>query len=100
MPTTFVSLKPRRGPSISSEESPTRSRTSNRPAQSTRKQQRNSRLDNPHWRPYRNSNELAQQVYDLTHPENAQAFAELAREADLARELEPYWEAVVHLSAF
>ena len=31
-------------------------------------QPRPSRLDNPKWQPFQNSNELAMQVYELTHP--------------------------------
>ncbi|EDX82649.1 hypothetical protein S7335_950 [Synechococcus sp. PCC 7335] len=29
----------------------------------------NSRLDNPNWKPYRNSQELALKVYEMTHPQ-------------------------------
>ncbi len=84
MPTTSVLLKPRRWPSPSSSgESPVHGRPSYRPARTVRKQQSSSRLDNPHRRPYRNSEDLAQQVYELTHPDEL-TFAELEREADLA----------------
>ncbi|MGB3766537.1 MAG: hypothetical protein WA947_08255 [Phormidesmis sp.] len=58
---------------------------------------RSKYLDSKFWRPYQNSAALAQQLYDLTHPDEA-TFAELAREADLSRELEPYQKAVVRLS--
>ena len=50
---------------------------------------RSKYLDNKFWRPYRNSAALAEQVYDLTHPD-AVTFAELEREADLAGVSEPY----------
>lgn len=104
MPVTLSSPQPRRWRSRSSGEPSIRSQPSinlaaseNRPTQTARKQRR-SRLDNPYWRPYRNSEDLAQQVYALTHPDGVKTFGELAREADLARELRPYQEAVVRLS--
>ena len=53
------------------------------------RRQRSKYLDNKFWRPYRNSTALAEQVYDLTHPD-AVTFAELEREADLAGVSEPY----------
>lgn len=31
-------------------------------------QPRPSRLDDPRWHPFKNSDELAQQIYELTHP--------------------------------
>lgn len=104
MPVTLSSPQPRRRRSPDSGELPIRSQPSistaareNRPAQTAIKKQRISRLDNPYWRPYRNDLDLAQRLHDLTHPD-APTFADLAREAALARELAPYQEAVVRLS--
>ena len=95
MPTTSVLLKPGRSRRFSSVESPVYNRSSHRPAQIARKQR--SRLDSPNWRPYRNNEDLAQQVYELTHPDEL-TYAELAREAALALALEPYQAAVIRLS--
>ncbi|EDX83229.1 hypothetical protein S7335_408 [Synechococcus sp. PCC 7335] len=33
-----------------------------------------SRLDNPNWKPYRNSQELALKVYEMTHPEQPSVY--------------------------
>ena len=58
---------------------------------------RNLYLNDRNWRPYRNSAELALQIYEMTHPDNVPTFADIEREANLARELEPYQTAVVRL---
>ncbi|EDX83062.1 hypothetical protein S7335_240 [Synechococcus sp. PCC 7335] len=44
------------------------------PALSRTGQPGNSRLDNPNWKPYRNSQELALKVYEMTHPQQPSAY--------------------------
>lgn len=65
--------------------------------ESTRRRRR-SYLSGDQWKPYRNNEALAYRVYELTHPEGVQTFAEIKREEDLARKLKPYQAAVIRLS--
>ena len=62
------------------------------------RRRRSSYFDDRYYRRYRNNPELASQIYDLTHPEDAVTFAELERLEDIARRLEPYQAAIVRLS--
>ncbi|PZO16876.1 MAG: hypothetical protein DCF25_11825 [Leptolyngbya foveolarum] len=69
---------------------PIRTPQRDRISQTTSQTQRRSRLDNPYWKPYRNSDNLAQQLYDLTHLVGDHTFAELKKEAAIAEILKPY----------
>ena len=59
---------------------------------------RKSYLEDRSWRPYRNSPELAERIYDLTHPSGAATFADIERSKSTARLLKPYQAAVAILS--
>ncbi|WP_038020304.1 hypothetical protein [Synechococcus sp. PCC 7335] len=61
------------------------------------KKQRSTYLEDPRWRPYRNSPQLALQVYELTHPENVMTFDGLERSKD-ANQLALYQSVALRLS--
>lgn len=86
MPVALPHSRPKRSPR----------RSSYTPLQKD-KRQRSSVLENKYWRPFRNSAQLALQVYELTHPEGVSTFEDLERETD-ANKLELYRAVALRLS--